>query len=289
MQQGLCRPPVRCLANVIKEIDSKSMSTPSFPSATLTSLAKAIGDTENGLTGGEIEQLLHQLNMHDPGEITKWKRLVAAFDHSQRTRGNADRVITFLARAFAPARYVHNPELFVIKRRLINPVLVLHGLKVNDEGGIARTKGASTLMEVQRLTNTVREELNRRGTHKEVLAYCEEEILRHGYLHAVLEASKSVFQRLRDMTDLGIDGSALADAALSTKSGILAINSLNTETEQNEQNGLCNLVKSIGGLYRNPTAHDPRLNRIVTETELYEALSLLSYVHRRLDDATLRA
>ncbi len=107
------------------------MSTPSFPSATLTSLAKAIGDTENGLTGREIEQLLHQLNMYDPGEITKWKRLVAAFDHSQRTRGNADRVITFLARAFAPARYVHNPELFDIRRRLINPVLVLHGLKVN--------------------------------------------------------------------------------------------------------------------------------------------------------------
>ncbi|MGV0422084.1 hypothetical protein ACUY28_01395, partial [Corynebacterium sanguinis] len=60
-------------------------TTNSFPPATLTALAKAIGHTEHGLTGGEIGQLLHQLNMFDPGEITKWKRLEASFTHSQNT------------------------------------------------------------------------------------------------------------------------------------------------------------------------------------------------------------
>ncbi|CAB0519380.1 TIGR02391 family protein [Corynebacterium diphtheriae] len=265
------------------------MTTDSFPPATLTALAKAIGDTEHGLTGGEIEQLLHRLNMFDPGEITKWKRLEASFTHSQNTRRNADRIITFLTHAFDPARYVSDPELFETRRRLVTPVLVLHGLKVGDSGKVARTKGASSLSDVQRLTNTVREELTRRGTHEKVLAYCEEEILRHGFLHAILEASKSVFQRLRDMTGLDCDGAELAEKALSVKSGVLAINNLSNPTERNEQAGLCSLVTAIGGLYRNPAAHEPRLNRTVTETELYEALSLLSYVHRRLDDAVPRA
>ena len=80
----------------------------------------------------------------------------------------------------------------------------------------------------------------------------------------------------------------LVDNALSVKSGVLAINSLATNTEQNEQTGLCYLVKSISGLYRNPVAHDPRLKRDVAEEELLEALTLISYVHRRLDDAHTR-
>lgn len=264
------------------------MNTPPFPVETLTALAKAIGDTEYGLTGSEIGSLLHELHMYDPGELTKWKRIEASFVNSQNAQGDAGRVISFLTHAYSPARYVRSPDLFEIRRGLANPILVLHGLQINGEGKITRTEAISSLADIQRLANTVREELVRRGTHEHVLAYCEEEILRHGFLHAILEASKSVFQRLRDMTDLDYDGSDLAEKALSAKSGVLAINSLGTQSERNEQNGLCSLVIAIGSLYRNPTAHDPRLRRTVSEMETYEALSLLSYIHRRLDDATKR-
>lgn len=82
------------------------------------------------------------------------------------------------------------------------------------------------------------------------------------------------------------DGATLVDAALSLgKSGTpaLAINSLSTQTEKDEQAGLANLVKGLGGLYRNPTAHDPRLNRSVSDEELLEVLTMVSMVHRRLD------
>ncbi|MEV5485666.1 TIGR02391 family protein [Streptomyces sioyaensis] len=36
---------------------------------------------------------------------------------------------------------------------------------------------------------------------------------------------------------------------------------------------------------RNPTAHEPRLHRTVTDEELLELLTTLSMVHRRLDGA----
>jgi hypothetical protein len=38
-------------------------------------------------------------------------------------------------------------------------------------------------------------------------------------------------------------------------------------------------------MYRNPVAHDPRLKRGIDDVELLEALTTISMVHRRLDDA----
>ncbi|MCY3863275.1 MAG: hypothetical protein OXG67_15115 [bacterium] len=40
--------------------------------------------------------------------------------------------------------------------------------------------------------------------------------------------------------------------------------------------------------YRNPTAHDPKLHRDVTDTELVDALTAMSMVYQRLDDAVVK-
>jgi uncharacterized protein (TIGR02391 family) len=92
------------------------------------------------------------------------------------------------------------------------------------------------------------------------------------------------------MTSLQGDGAGIVDAALALgQSGVpkLAINSLRTESERDEQKGFANLCKGILGMYRNPTAHDPRINRAVTDAELLELLTLISMVHRRLDTAAI--
>lgn len=100
--------------------------------------------------------------------------------------------------------------------------------------------------------------------------------------------SKSIFERLRRLTGASRDGAALVEASLSlgkTGTPALAINSLGTQTEKDEQSGLANLIKGLGGLYRNPTAHDPRLSRSISDEELLEVLTMVSIVHRRLDGA----
>lgn len=121
-----------------------------------------------------------------------------------------------------------------------------------------------------------------------MLKYCSVEVLKKDYFHACLEATKSIFDRLRALAEATGDGAGLVDAALALgKSGvpILAINSLRTQTEKDEQTGLANLLKGLNGLYRNPTAHDPRLSRSISEDELLEVLTMVSMVHRRLDGA----
>ncbi len=50
-----------------------------FDAAQLDALAKALGDTEVGLTGSEIGYQLARCKMVDPGPITKWKRIFNAF------------------------------------------------------------------------------------------------------------------------------------------------------------------------------------------------------------------
>lgn len=256
---------------------------------TVTALAKAIGETENGISGSEISRHLRNLGMNDnSGESTKWKRLDFAFHHSLVEFNGPKRIITLISKVMEPVNYTTNSGLFETRQRMINAVLVHVGLRVTNSGQIAHTQKAETLTEAARLTNTVREELIRRGTHPRVLKYCAEEIFRYGYLHAILEAAKSVFETLREMTGIDEDGAGLADLALSLNSGKLQINSLETVTERSEQNGFNSLVKAVAGMYRNPTAHDPRLKRSISEDELYEALMLFSMIHRRLDEAKLR-
>lgn len=250
-----------------------------------------LADTDTGLTGREIGDLLHRLAMEDPlPGVTKRDRLTEAFVRRQNVDGSPKRIITFVVHAMEPARYRDRPELFTLRQDRLNERLAFGGLHITDAGAMARGARANTLDEATRIASSVRDELARRKAHAQVLAYCTLEVLKRDHFHTVLEATKGVFDRLRAMTGETADGAALVDAVLSLgKNGQprVRINALQSHSERDEQTGLANLVKGLGGLYRNPTAHDPRLRRTVSEPELLEALTTISMVHRRLDSATV--
>lgn len=253
----------------------------------LKAIADVLAVTSDGLTGREIGDLLLRLRMEDPiPTATKRERLAEAFVARQNKDESSKRIITFIVTAMEPVRYRTQPELFTSRQDRLNEHLAFVGLRVNDEGRVAKGAVARTLDEASRLATSIRDELRRRKCHPEVLRYCSVEVLKKAHFHACLEATKSIFDRLRSLTSASGDGAALVDAALALgKSGVpmLAINSLRTQTEKDEQTGLANLVKGLNGLYRNPTAHDPRLNRTITEAELLDVLTMVSMVHRRLD------
>lgn len=258
--------------------------------ATLKSVAAILAESETGMTGREIGDLLVRLKMSDPlPGATKRERLTEAFVARQNRDHSSSRIVTFIVAAMEPVRYRDRPELFTLRQDRLNEHLAFVGLRVNDEGKVARGAQAQTLDQATRIATSIRDELQRRKAHPEVLRYCSVEILKKAHFHACLEATKSIFERLRAAAGAQGDGAALVDAALSLgKSGtpVLAINALRTQTERDEQTGLANLIKGLAGLYRNPTAHDPRLNRSVGDDELLEVLMLVSMVHRRLDGAS---
>ena len=111
------------------------------------------------------------------------------------------------------------------------------------------------------------------------------EIATDNYFHTVLEAMKSVTAKIRTLTGIYTDGAELIDNTLLGKNRCLAINSLKTDSERGEQTGFGNLLKGLYGTFRNPTAHEPKIEWQVSEEDALDVLSVLSYVHRKLDKA----
>src|SRR4051812_25507247 len=108
---------------------------------------------------------------------------------------------------------------------------------------------------------------------------------RKNYFHAILEATKSIAHKLRSMTGLASDGASLVDSTFAVNSPCLALNRLVTESEQSEQKGFCNLLKGIFGVFRNQTAHEPKITKTYTEQDALDLLTLVSYLHRRIDSS----
>jgi uncharacterized protein (TIGR02391 family) len=146
---------------------------------------------------------------------------------------------------------------------------------------------ASTVSEATQRTNELRAELTHPSVHPDVLRFCRAELLQDNYFHCVLEATKSVAQKIRDKAGIEGDGAALADQAFSIKTPLLALNTLQTESEQSEQKGFANLLKGVFGTFRNVLAHAPKIGWAVNRTDAMDALTILSYIHRRLDEAVV--
>lgn len=188
---------------------------PTWTYAVLKEVAAVLADTADGLTGKEIGDLLFRLKMADPMPgATKRDRLTEAFVARQNTDGSPRRIITFITHAMEPVRYRDRPDLFTLRQDRLNERLAFVGLHVTAKGDVARGARANTLDEATRVATSIRDELARRKTHPDVLRYCSVEVLKRDHFHACLEATKSIFDRLRTMTGASGDGASLVDATL---------------------------------------------------------------------------
>lgn len=259
-----------------------------FETGVVEALSKTLGDTGSGFTGSEIARLLHESNIEDvQPEITKWKRLYAALINKQNQDKCANNILAFVQNAMQPARHCRNEEWFENTRSDLNRTLSFTGYSLGQDGKIAVTTKSKTISEAAQKANQLRDKLLLRQPHPDVLEYCKEELLVDNYFHSVFEATKSVADKIRIKTGLNSDGAALVDEAFVFKNKIplLALNTLQTESEQSEQTGFMNLLKGLFGTFRNTKAHVPKIKWYITEIDALDILSMVSLVHRRLDNA----
>lgn len=257
-----------------------------FHPAQLEQICQILAHTVTGLAGSEIGRLLAQLRINDPDPtLTKWKRLFEALSAKQHQDRCGNAVVAFIHAAMAPVRYSGRSEVFEARREDLNTVLAFCGLTLRPDGKLQHRTPAQTLTEAEQRAQRLRSELTRRGVHADVIRFCQAEYLRENSFHAVLEASKSVADKIRRKSGLAGDGASLVDAALGGDTPILAINALQTETERGEQRGFATLLRGLFGTFRNPTAHEARIYWPMREEDALDLLSLASYAHRRLDAA----
>ena len=217
--------------------------------------------------------------------MTKWKRLFNALADAQNKYQVGNHLIMFINRALNPVSYVKDKEKFAWRRDKLNVVLAFSGFGVREDGKVIRVTVETTLKGARARAGALRSELEDRGAHAEILKYCRAELIDDNYFHAVLEAIKGVAERIRNLSGLTIDGAELITAAFSVKAPVLTINSLRTETEISEQKGFSNILVGLFGAIRNPTAHAPKITWQMTEQDALDVLSLVSFVHRKLDGA----
>jgi uncharacterized protein (TIGR02391 family) len=255
-----------------------------FTQAQLTAIADALGHTEEGLIGNEIAYLLATCNIKDTHpDLTKRYRVFNALANDQTTRGDRTGILAFIRHSMKPERFVRTPARFEPLRARLNQALLFAGLVVLESGELEKTEAVRTLSGANQRAQELRADLTSRGVHADVLKFCREELLADDYFHAVLEAVKSVADKLRVRTGLTDDGATLVERALTGSPPVLAINALKTESEQNEQRGFANLVRGAFGMFRNTTAHAPRIHWPMTKTDAEDLLSLVSLIHRRID------
>ncbi len=260
-----------------------------FSDSNLEAICSVLGDTDMGLTGSEIGALLARCCIEDPHPgITKRRRLFEALKRRQDKDKCGNTVAAFVMAAMEPVRFVGQEARFSELRQRLNQVLAFAGYVLVEDGKLHLVKPVRTLAEAEERASRLRAELLRRTVHPDVLRFCRAELLQENYFHAVLEATKSVADKIREKSELSHDGTELTDKAFGLGQAgmpILAFNSLRTETERSEHAGLMHLIKGLFGAFRNVTAHAPKISWPINELDALDLLTLASLIHRRLDGA----
>jgi uncharacterized protein (TIGR02391 family) len=259
-----------------------------FTDAAVEAICRALAEA---VAARQIAALIAPLRTYEtPADRAgaKWRRLFGAVAAAQQRQGDGRPLLRLVTEIMAPVRFYSSDD-FESHRAAVNERLVMYGYAVRADGRIEQTDRALTLSEAQQRADGMRAELERRGVHRDVLRFCRPELMQRDYFHAVLEASKSVADRLRGMTGVSADGSKLVDVTCMASSGMpmVTFNGFTTEWEKSEQRGVATVIKGMFSMYRNPTAHAPRLVWATSEQDALDALTLASMIHRRLDEATV--
>ena len=218
-------------------ITERNISSP-FPPAAIEQVCKVLGEA---VKGPEIPNLIAPLKVPEPpGEEhnTKWKRLFNAVGERQNRNQDGRALIRLVMEVMDPVRFDSDAQLEQL-RAAVNEKLLLSGYELHADGKVRQAVAAVTIGEAQRRADDLRAELSRRNVHDDVLRFCRAELLDRNYFHAVLEAWKSVADKLRNISGLSGDGAHLVETAcgISASRPKVAFNSLANEWEESETQG----------------------------------------------------
>lgn len=257
---------------------------PALPRISTTDLDSICRILADAATHKELSLLLKDSGIAETGGTPRWEKMFLALSARQEQDHCANNVVNFISRVLHPSRFAGEQEKFDGFRNSVNTQLAFYGLHIGEDGKPKSVTKADTLPEAEQRANELQAELRCRVVSEDVLKFCRAELLKENYFHCVLEAAKSLFQKIRDKTGLDGDGATLVENAFSIKNPRLAVNKLETETERMEQTGFSNFLKGIYGIYRTVPAHAPKIHWSVDKKEALDALTIISYASRRLDE-----
>ncbi len=249
-------------------------------------------------SGSEITTFLKDLNFYDiqiqsssqaSVKYSKADRLTVSVMKEQLKYNNGSPLIQLIEKIYNPIRFIGTQYNWEVAKLELNTKSQFWGFELDDSGKIIKSTKVTTYAEAEIRYNSLKSRLLSNNIHHEVLKYCKAEYLEDNYFHCILEASKALFDKIRSISTLDLDGNILINTVFNEKSPIVVFNSLRTSDERNEYLGFKYLLKSITCLFRNPTAHNPKIYSITTEEDALMTLNIISFAFKQLDLCSLNS
>ncbi|GLC88659.1 TIGR02391 family protein [Lysinibacillus piscis] len=254
-------------------------------------ITRILGDL---VTGNTITELLaknhwkdHDTESKSPIYSTKWRRLKASMIYEINRNHAPTPFFKLIEEIMNPASFSRDEqELWNCNLTEINFTLSFYGYELNDAGKVVSIKPSTTFNEAFNRSQNLIDKLRKNNVHEKVILYCTPELLDENYFHAILEASKSVLERIRELTNSTLDGNTLINEAFKAKNPAIVIhgNLLENDNDKSQYLGLKSLLNTICYFYRNPTAHSPKMFNEQNEDDAITAFLLISMAHQKLDN-----
>jgi len=251
-----------------------------FSLSALERIAKIIGDR---YTGSEITGFFRKAGFpqirHDG--TTKWRFVYSALEELQNEKYGQYQIAKVIEELCNPEEYFGVAEGHRQVADEINEILNFYGLAVDMKTGKILVTGKVDASLRYRETEEAKS-FDSRWFHPEVRKHARLLFLEGRHFHAVFECCKAFGKYVQEKSEVDKHGSELMSAALSLK-GPLKLNSQQTETQRNEQEGLMHLCMGLMRAIRNPESHEPELDWPIMREDALDALSLISYLYRQVD------
>lgn len=255
---------------------------PHFNLSALEAIAKIIGDR---YTGTEISAFFRKAGfpeiVHDGS--TKWRFVFSALEAIQKSPNGDANIAKILEILCDPQEFFGNPELHTHILGDIDEILSFYGLSINPQNGklIVSTEAKAKLRKRKSIEAEV---FDARQLHPEVVKHGRNLFIQSRHYHAVFECCKAFDRFVANKAQINEHGDKLMGAALNVN-GTLKLNSLQTQSEINEQEGVMHLCKGLMRAIRNPEAHEPELDWPINQQDALDILSLISFLYRKIEAA----
>lgn len=196
-----------------------------FDQQKIEKICDIIADTDQGLTGSQLQHVLDLCEVEYSQPITPNKR--KWFFNCIADKYNLEHSVLLFKKiiecAVNPASYTEfskrNQYSFLVDG--INKVLLLEGYEINASGVIVKSVRAKNLDEIDRRINEREAKMMKRNYHYLVLRYAKQYFVEGLYFEAVFESSKGLSKKVRDLTGLSGDGVNLLKKHFPQKTRIL--------------------------------------------------------------------
>lgn len=217
---------------------------------------------------------------------TKWRVFREYFTAINRGYPHSSGIEDCIEYFMSPSLFIGREATYTGYRTELNKVLGFIGKELNERGKFQNIEKVTTLSEAEARASSLLKKVDDRKMHPAIKQVCRAELLRNDFYDVVFEASKGVFERIRELSGYNeYDGENLIAKSCVADAPCFIINKHLTESEKAEYKGFGNLLRGIHGHFRNPAAHTLKQNWGKTEIEVLEILGIISYIHRRLDNA----